>query len=102
MYIGRSLKEFLYIPEVKIPAPIYSIYYLIFNIVFFTILAWYFDNLFPCEEQGTSRPWYFPFTLQFWGISKSPRSTPLLDINENHSEIDSDVEDEQQQTFNTR
>jgi len=35
------------------------------DIVLFSLIAWYFDALFP-GDFGTSQPFYFPFTVMFF------------------------------------
>ena len=56
------------------PPPIEAIYYLLMDTVFFLILAWYLDNVIP-GEHGSPRPWYFPFTAEYWGCGKKSRKS---------------------------
>ena len=93
------------------PPPANSYYMLMINIAFFGFLAWYLDNVLP-GEHGSPRPFYFPFTREYWGLRKkkssSRRKQRTGKINEVESEsllsgsingteeYDSDVEAEQQ------
>jgi len=80
------------------PPPIQSVHFLIMNIFFYGLLAWYLDNVIP-DEYGNSKPLHFFLLPSYWGIhlAKSPRPTYNLDEMKkraNEEEEDNDVHDE--------
>ncbi|KAI8900097.1 hypothetical protein BC833DRAFT_583272 [Globomyces pollinis-pini] len=48
------------------PAPCYSFYWLVFDMAFYSILTWYFDNVIP-NEYGKREPLYFFLKPSYWG-----------------------------------
>ncbi|XP_053199909.1 phospholipid-transporting ATPase ABCA1-like [Scomber japonicus] len=44
---------------------IVSIIMMLFDAVFYWILTWYIENVFP-GQYGIPKPWYFPFTASYW------------------------------------
>lgn len=117
MYKSRLVmdNQFVYVMS---PPPAESYYTLMINILFFATIAWYLDNVLP-GEHGSPRPFYFPFTREYWGLRKKKKryanATKSKKQNQSHSAIndggsnslrsspidgteqyDSDVEAEQQ------
>ena len=60
------------IPEV--PAPVQSSLFLIMNIFFYLVLAWYFDQVIPNEFGSRKSPWFF-FTPSWWGYRQKREET---------------------------
>ncbi|XP_042367934.1 phospholipid-transporting ATPase ABCA1-like [Plectropomus leopardus] len=44
---------------------IVSIIMMLFDAVFYWLLTWYIENVFP-GQYGIPKPWYFPFTASYW------------------------------------
>ncbi|KAM3857848.1 phospholipid-transporting ATPase ABCA1 [Diretmus argenteus] len=44
---------------------IVSIVMMLFDALFYWLLTWYIENVFP-GQYGIPRPWYFPFTASYW------------------------------------
>ncbi|XP_068444522.1 phospholipid-transporting ATPase ABCA1-like [Clinocottus analis] len=44
---------------------IVSIIMMLFDAVFYWVLTWYIENVFP-GQYGIPKPWYFPFTAAYW------------------------------------
>uniref|UniRef100_UPI003AADC61F phospholipid-transporting ATPase ABCA1-like n=1 Tax=Centroberyx gerrardi TaxID=166262 RepID=UPI003AADC61F len=44
---------------------IVSIVMMIFDAIFYWLLTWYIENVFP-GQYGIPKPWYFPFTASYW------------------------------------
>jgi hypothetical protein len=51
-----------------------SFYYLLMNAGIFIVLTWYLDKVLITGEHGSSKPWYFPFTLEYWGCGSTKKS----------------------------
>lgn len=48
---------------------VYSVIMVAVDIILYAILGWYISNVWP-HNSARKRPWYFPFTLSYWGIRK--------------------------------
>ncbi|XP_034157069.2 phospholipid-transporting ATPase ABCA1 isoform X1 [Pangasianodon hypophthalmus] len=44
---------------------IVSIFMMLIDALFYWILTWYIENIFP-GQYGIPKPWYFPFTSSYW------------------------------------
>jgi ABC-type lipoprotein export system ATPase subunit len=51
-----------------VPAPINSIYWFCFDILIYSVLTWYFDNVIA-NEFGVRKPLYFFLTPAYWGFA---------------------------------
>lgn len=40
-------------------------YTVLYVTIFYSVLAWYCDNVFP-SNRGITRPWYFPLNPRYW------------------------------------
>ena len=49
-----------------VPAPIYLYYWFLIDIVFYSVLTWYLDQVIP-NEFGVSKPLWFFLTPSYWG-----------------------------------
>ena len=91
----------------KVPAPVQAWYFLIMNVGFYYILTWYLDNIIP-DAFGSSRPFYFFLTLDYWGIRVGNASTKrdewlkkhIVPVETTEAE-DDDVAQERAKTLNS-
>jgi hypothetical protein len=51
----------------QVPPPGTQFYGLLFNIVFYGVLAWYLDQVIPTEYGFRQPPWFF-LTTKYWGF----------------------------------
>eukprot|EP01103_Thecamoeba_quadrilineata_P015557 TRINITY_DN4957_c0_g2_i1.p1 TRINITY_DN4957_c0_g2~~TRINITY_DN4957_c0_g2_i1.p1 ORF type:complete len:1851 (-),score=296.09 TRINITY_DN4957_c0_g2_i1:13-5565(-) len=80
--------------ELSVPACYVSLLWLLFDIFFFGVLTWYFDNVLP-GEHGSPRPLYFFVTAEYWGFNTRRNDAYMAgNVEISHSNTDSDVERE--------
>ncbi|RIA85383.1 hypothetical protein C1645_781967 [Glomus cerebriforme] len=79
----------------EVPAPIQSLYFLLMNIVFYSILTWYFDKVIPNEYGNRRNPLFF-LTPSYYGIKfkKNFNLQGWLNRHKNSNEIDYNDDDE--------
>ncbi|ORZ30829.1 hypothetical protein BCR44DRAFT_1443906 [Catenaria anguillulae PL171] len=58
----------------NVPYPATSMHLLIFNIVLYTLLAWYFDKVIP-DEYGRRQPAWFFLLPRYWGFGTTEQAT---------------------------
>ncbi|XP_063756662.1 phospholipid-transporting ATPase ABCA1-like isoform X2 [Eleginops maclovinus] len=65
---------------------IVSIIMMLFDAVFYWLLTWYIENVFP-GQYGIPKPWYFPVTASYWcgTASVTTAAPPLLKDPYEHS-----------------
>ncbi|ORZ29892.1 hypothetical protein BCR44DRAFT_54784 [Catenaria anguillulae PL171] len=66
----------------NVPYPATSMHLLIFNIVLYTLLAWYFDKVIP-DEYGRRQPAWFFLLPRYWGFGTTEQATVQEFIDEN-------------------
>jgi ABC-type multidrug transport system fused ATPase/permease subunit len=98
LYKVRTIPKFFTFPDIEVPPPINSIYYLLMNFALFTFLTWYLDNVLP-GEHGSPRPFYFFLTREYWGFARRKSGKRLKEevkslLKNDELDFDSDVEKE--------
>ena len=58
------------------PLPVQALYFLLWNMAFYALLTWYFDNVLP-DEFGQRRPLYFFVLPSYWGCAPLRRHKPV-------------------------
>lgn len=67
------------LPGIKtgtVPSTLASVEWMLLNTLIYIFFTWYLDNIFP-GEFGTPKPFYFPFSPSYWGLTK-PKIKPQI------------------------
>ena len=81
------------------PLPVQALYFMLWNIVFYALLTWYFDNVIP-DEFGQRRPPYFFVQPSYWGCrSRKRRAPPVIPVPPRAADEDDDVYDARQRAL---
>jgi len=87
----------LYLPSYgsypTLPAPVQSLYFLLWNIAFYGLLTWYVDHVIP-DDFGNRYPVYFFLTPSYWGIRYFTKGAKNLRLDPLKKKAEKEVEDE--------